>query len=206
MNVRPPPPKAQIPFKHAQCLLSNFHHKCLYGGSNGAKSWSAATYVIGRSRQKRELIVCFRQHQNALRDSSKALIENRIHDLGLDQEFWITNSFIRHVATGSEFLFLGLEKSIDSIRSLRRRHHRVDRGSANDFARKASRSCCRPSAPKGRNLSGHGTRVRLPTPVDKMFSGPLPRPDAHVSPKSISGITTSSPPPRRDRNGHHAGK
>jgi phage terminase large subunit len=177
MNIRPTPPKAQIPFKHAQCLLSRFHHKCLHGGRNGAKSWSAATYVIGRSRAKKELIVCFRQHQNALRDSSKALIENRIHDLGLDAEFWTTNAFIRHIATGSEFLFLGLERSIDSIKSLE--------GASIVWIEEAQ------------TISEESIEILLPTiraegaefiwtwnprspsdPVDKMFRGPIPRPDA----------------------------
>ena len=175
MNIRPTPPKAQIPFLHAQCLLSHFRHKCLYGGRNGAKSWSAATYVIGRSRQKRELIVCFRQHQNALRDSSKALIENRIHDLGLDQEFWITNSFIRHVATGSEFLFLGSERaSIPFARCTASPSHGSRK--PKQSARKASRSCCRPSAPKGPNSSGHGIHARPPTQSIKCFAAPCPAP------------------------------
>ena len=33
-------------------------------------------------------------------------------------EFWITDRAIRHTITGSEFLFIGLERNIDNIRSL----------------------------------------------------------------------------------------
>src|SRR3954452_22934369 len=99
-------------------LLSKARHKCLFGGRGAAKSWSIATYIIARCFTERVRVVCCRQFQVSIRDSSKALIERRIRDLGLSDHFIINEQTIVNVRTGSDFLFIGLERNPDSIRSL----------------------------------------------------------------------------------------
>ena len=99
-------------------FAENVRHKALYGGRASGRSWSIATYVIVCACRSRKLIVCARQYQNSIKDSSKELLERRIRDLGLSDQFVITNTAITHIETGSSFIFIGLERNVDSIRSL----------------------------------------------------------------------------------------
>jgi phage terminase large subunit len=110
--------RAQIPIAHGKCLYApGVRHKALYGGRGSAKSWSVATYLVVEVCKRRLKIVCARQFMNAIRDSSKELIERRIRDLELIDQFIVTNQSILNRETGSEFTFIGLERNIDSIRS-----------------------------------------------------------------------------------------
>ena len=93
-------------------------HKALHGGRGSAKSWSVATYLPIRASQSRKRIVCARQFQNSIRDSSKELIEKRIRSLGMSNQFTITDRYITHDGTLSQFIFVGLERNVESIRSL----------------------------------------------------------------------------------------
>jgi phage terminase large subunit len=107
-----------IPPVHARVLLAEgVRHKALYGGRGSAKSTSIAVYLIGRALERPRLIVCARQFQNSIRDSSKALIERRIASLNLADQFASTERSIT-CANGSSFIFLGLERNVDSLRSL----------------------------------------------------------------------------------------
>lgn len=114
----PPIAPCTMQARTARTLFSPARHKCLYGGRGGAKSWSVATYLAIIAAKDRKKIVCARQFQNSIRDSSKELVEQRIDALGMRAEFAVTDRAITHAATGSEFLFVGLERNIDSIRSL----------------------------------------------------------------------------------------
>jgi phage terminase large subunit len=99
-------------------FAENIRHKALHGGRGSAKSWSVATYLPIRASQKRKRIVCARQFQNSIRDSSKELIEKRIRALGVSNQFTITDRYIIHDGTKSQFIFVGLERNVESIRSL----------------------------------------------------------------------------------------
>lgn len=100
-------------------FAENIRHKALYGGRGSAKSWSVATYLgIKSSKKERKRIVCARQFQNSIRDSSKELVEKRIHALGLAPQFDITERYIIHRGNKSQFIFIGLERNVESIRSL----------------------------------------------------------------------------------------
>ena len=93
-------------------------HKAMFGGRGSGKSWSIASYLVYIATKERKRIVGARQFQNSIRDSSKDLIERRIRDFELDGQFDLTDRSIVHRKTGSEFLFIGLERNIDSIRSM----------------------------------------------------------------------------------------
>ncbi len=117
-SAAPSPTRIVLGEKFITTLWSNARHKALFGGRGSAKSWSIATYlsVIAAERNKR--IACCRQYQNSIRESSKELIEKRIEALGLSDGFTITDTTIAHKSTGSNFIFLGLDRSVESIRSL----------------------------------------------------------------------------------------
>src|SRR6187399_1415639 len=98
--------KARMGIKCGKTLFANARHKVLYGGRGGGKSYATATYLISRACQSRKRIICARQFQNSIRDSSKELIEKRIRDLELADQFTITNQSITHNETLSEFIFV----------------------------------------------------------------------------------------------------
>jgi phage terminase large subunit len=103
--------------KFSNTLFAPARHKALYGGRGSGKSWAVATYLVLKAAHTRLRIVCARQFQNSIRDSSKELIEKRIRDLKV-AGFTITERSISHDDTGSQFIFVGLERNVDSIRSL----------------------------------------------------------------------------------------
>jgi len=118
----PGPPLSQVNTvlgeKHVRTLWTPARHKALYGGRGSAKSWSVATYLAVRAAEERKRIVCGRQFQNSITDSSKELIERRILTLNLASQFEIQERSLVHKGTGSQFIFIGLERNIESVRSL----------------------------------------------------------------------------------------
>lgn len=104
--------------KFIDTLFTDARHKALFGGRGSSKSWSVATYLDLTAAKERKRIVCARQFQNSIRDSSKELIERRIHDLGMTNQFTITDRYVFHNVTKSQFMFVGLERNVESIRSL----------------------------------------------------------------------------------------
>lgn len=101
-----------------QQIWRPFRHKCFKGGRGSQKSHVIAEYCVIKSTQKREIIVGARQFQKSIRLSSKALIEQKILDLGLGSQFDVTTFEIKHKYTKSTFNFIGLDRNPDSARSL----------------------------------------------------------------------------------------
>lgn len=97
-------------------LLRPARYKTYYGGRGGAKSWMIARVLVRMAAQGCLRILCARQFQASISDSVHRLLSDQIHIMGLDAEFSITEKSIKS-ATGSEFLFKGLEKSIREIKS-----------------------------------------------------------------------------------------
>lgn len=63
-------------------------------------------------------MLCARQFQNKIAESVYTLLKVQIERFGLGPEFAITENSIRHKETGSEFMFYGLWRHIDEIKSL----------------------------------------------------------------------------------------
>ncbi len=62
-------------------------------------------------------VLCTREIQNSIRESSHKILKDTIERLGLQSWFTVTNEYIRSRA-GAEFIFRGLHGNIDSIRSM----------------------------------------------------------------------------------------
>lgn len=95
-------------------------YKILYGGRGGAKTETIALALIILSTQAKLRIACFRELQKSIDESVYATIKNRIHDLGMENEFDIQKTTIISRRTGSEFIFSGLRYNINSIKSMAR--------------------------------------------------------------------------------------
>lgn len=99
-------------------LFTPARHKAFFGGRGSGKSHAVATYLVIVSSQSCKRIVCARQFQNSIADSSKTLIEIKIKELGLSDQFRITDREIVHIYTQSRFTFIGLDRNPDSAKSL----------------------------------------------------------------------------------------
>ena len=108
----------KIPKKCFQVLWDpkNRRYRVLYGGRGSAKSWSTARYLLLRASTEKLRILCTREIQNSIKDSVYRLLVDQIAELGLQDYFTIKADMIVSV-TGSEFIFKGLQKNINEIKS-----------------------------------------------------------------------------------------
>lgn len=92
--------------------------KVLYGGRSSSKTWDAAGTAIFIAHNYKVRFLCTRQFQNRITESVYTNLRQQIERFGLTEYFDITNNRIRHKETGSEFLFYGLWRNIDEIKSM----------------------------------------------------------------------------------------
>lgn len=89
-----------------------------YGGRGSGKSWAIAIFIVLIMRVKKYRILCTREFQKNIADSSKKLIEDTIKRFGLEEEFDMQRGVTRHRITGSEILYYGLHHNAQEIKSL----------------------------------------------------------------------------------------
>lgn len=98
--------------------LAPARNRVLYGGRSSSKSWDAAGFAIFLAQHVKVRFLCTRQFQNKIEESVYTLLKIQIERFGLQAQFEITNNRIRHRVTGAEFIFYGLWRHIDEIKSL----------------------------------------------------------------------------------------
>jgi phage terminase large subunit len=67
--------------------------------------------------QSKRRILCARELQKSIKESSHKLIADSIERMGLSDQFDVGESFIRHKYNGSDFIFKGLRHNPDEIKS-----------------------------------------------------------------------------------------
>lgn len=92
-------------------------YKVYYGGRGAAKSWQFARALISKAHHSPLRILCTREFQSSIADSVHKLLKDQIFALGLDPWFNIKDNGITSKRTGAEFLFKGLRRSIQEIKS-----------------------------------------------------------------------------------------
>lgn len=100
-------------------LLCSARYKGAYGGRGSAKSWFFASAAIEAALCRPGLrILCAREVQRTLKESSKRLIEDRIQAMGVGAHFDVTRDEIR-TPGGGVIIFSGLQDhTAESIKSL----------------------------------------------------------------------------------------
>lgn len=93
-------------------------NRVLYGGRSSSKSWDAAGFAVFLASNYKVRFLCTRQFQNKIEESVYTLIKAQIERFGLTSQFKILDAKIIHKRTGSEFIFYGLWRHIDEIKSL----------------------------------------------------------------------------------------
>jgi len=92
-------------------------NKVLYGGRASSKSWDAASNAVRLASNFSLKFLCIRQFQNNIKESVYTLLKDQIYRYELQNDFDITQNTIIHKTTGSSFLFFGIARNIDEIKS-----------------------------------------------------------------------------------------
>lgn len=98
-------------------LYSPHRYKVFYGGRGSGKSHAVAQALTFLSSNINLRILCCREIQNSIKDSSYQVLKDMTDRLGIGHEFKFTESEILHTRTGSRFIFSGLLRNENSIRS-----------------------------------------------------------------------------------------
>jgi phage terminase large subunit len=99
-------------------ILEPHTFKFASGGRGAAKSLSFAKALVAYAVTQHERILCAREFQTSIKDSVHQDIKSQIDQMGLSEEFEITQTSIRCPRTDSEFFFKGLKLDPNSIRSI----------------------------------------------------------------------------------------
>lgn len=92
-------------------------YKVYWGGRGSAKSWGVAEALIRTASERCVRVMCCREIQDSIKDSSHKILVDTIARLGLQSWFHVTEKSIRS-KTGSEFFFKGLHNNENGIRSV----------------------------------------------------------------------------------------
>lgn len=98
-------------------LYSPHRYKVFYGGRGSGKSQAVAQALTFLSSNISLRILCCREIQNSIKDSSYQVLKDMTDRFGIGHEFKFTESEILHMRTGSRFIFSGLLRNENSIRS-----------------------------------------------------------------------------------------
>lgn len=155
--------------EYAADLWQPFRHLAWHGGRGPGKTRTVATGLILQSMERHERVLCGRETQRSIRDSSKRVLDDEIDRLGVRSVFTSTETEIRG-PNESLFLFTGLKgnavgvKSIEGVTTF-----------WGDEAQAFSQGSIDTVVP---TIRGPGSRLiwtwnpDLPTdPIDKMFRG-----------------------------------
>lgn len=106
----------EIPTEFERLLDTDWREAAVWGGRYSLKSHTVARILLIRARQKQTRILCAREMQNSIADSSHQLLADliRLYEL---TDFKVTDKSIVNTINGSDFLFKGLHRNEQSVKS-----------------------------------------------------------------------------------------
>lgn len=106
-----------IPVEYKRLFDKDWREAAVYGGRFSLKSHTVARILLIQARQERKRVACFREFQNSIAESSHQLLADLINKYELT-EFKVTDNAIFNRVNGSDFLFKGLHRNEQSIKSI----------------------------------------------------------------------------------------
>lgn len=107
----------EIPSEYRRLFDTDWREAGVYGGRYSLKSHTVARVLLIRARQKKIRILCCREFQNSIAESSHQLLSDLIKQYNLT-DFVVTDKTITNKVTGSDFIFKGLWNNEQSIKSI----------------------------------------------------------------------------------------
>lgn len=105
----------KIPRKLKGFLTKKKRYKIAVGGRGSAKSQTIADILIHKCTVERLKILCMREFQSSIADSSYALLKSEINRIQVPGFLPLKTEIKHH--DGGEFRFKGLARSIDAVKS-----------------------------------------------------------------------------------------
>lgn len=106
-----------IPSEFKRLFDNDWRESAIWGGRYSLKSHTVARFLLIRAREKKTRVACFREFQNSIAESSHQLLSDLINEYEL-YDFEITDNSIVNKINGSDFLFKGLHRNEQSIKSI----------------------------------------------------------------------------------------
>lgn len=106
----------EIPTEFKQLFEKDWRECACYGGRFSLKSHTVARYLLIRARTEKTRILCCREIQRSIKDSSHQLLADLIDEYELT-DFKVTDNSILNTINGSEFIFTGLYRNEQSVKS-----------------------------------------------------------------------------------------
>lgn len=107
----------EIPIEYKRLFDKDWREAAVYGGRYSLKSHTVARVLLIRARQEKVRILCCREFQNSIAESSHQLLSDLIKQYNLT-DFVVTDKTITNKVTGSDFIFKGLWNNEQSIKSI----------------------------------------------------------------------------------------
>jgi phage terminase large subunit len=108
--------KVELP-EYAGDLWQPFRHLAWHGGRGPGKTRTVATGLVLQSMERHERVLCGRETQRSIRDSSKRVLDDEIDRLGVRAAFTSTETEIRG-PNDSLFLFAGVRGNATGLKSI----------------------------------------------------------------------------------------
>lgn len=103
--------------EYASDMWEDFRHLFWRGGRGGGKSRTVASALVLQAMERHERVLCGRELQKSIKDSSKRLLDDEIERLGVQAAFQSTETEIRG-PNDSLFLFSGVRGNANAIKSI----------------------------------------------------------------------------------------
>lgn len=103
--------------EYAGDLWLPFRHLAWHGGRGPGKTRTVATGLILQSMERHERVLCGRETQRSIKDSSKRVLDDEIDRLGVRSAFTSTETEIRGPHDGL-FLFSGVRGNASGLKSI----------------------------------------------------------------------------------------
>ncbi|VVE07279.1 hypothetical protein PTE31013_02455 [Pandoraea terrigena] len=97
-------------------LLYKRRLKIVLGGRGSMKTRTIVSVLIGKAQAQRERVLCLREIQNSIEDSSKAELDGEIERRDIGGSFLTRKNSIIVPASRSRFTFRGLYRNVQSIK------------------------------------------------------------------------------------------
>lgn len=109
--------RLEVPAKMLPFAQQSRRHKIARGGRGSGKSWSVARILIALAASKPMRVLCVREVQKSIKESSHRLLADTIASMGLGGFYDVQQTAIKGI-NGSEFAFAGLQDhTADSLKS-----------------------------------------------------------------------------------------
>jgi phage terminase large subunit len=107
--------------KIRKLIQSKKRYKVAYGGRGSGKSYGVASFLVAAGLSEKTRILCAKETQNSLADSALAIMKRVISDYDLLDWFRPTKQGLYCPASGTEYIFRGLQhperiKSLEGIK------------------------------------------------------------------------------------------